>query len=298
MKRFTLAAILLVALGQLAGAPAHAAPAPADPIAETFFVPELILENGEAIGLTDEQREFMITKVRQAQERFGELNQKIQKEAEATAVLLKKNGADEAAMRAQFEKLLDQERGLKRTHFALMLTLKNKLTPEQQAKLQEIKKQQALITAQTGRPPEPHAALMEKMKRVEAGVQKWVDAGRDPAPVGELMQTFDSLTKQGKFKAAEELIDQALKLLGDGEKPKKSEAGAKQPTAGVPIIPNRTMTAAALQAEMDSWRPAKLSWREIPWRPCLLAGLAEARAQKKPVILWAFINSSPTDERC
>ena len=298
MKRYLLVIALAVAFCQSRCSPVHAAPAPADPIAEKLFDPELILQHGETIGLTDEQREFMVAELHQAKNRLSELHQKLQQESEATAALLKTNRVNEAVVLAQFEKLLGQERVLKRTQLALMLTLKNKLTPEQQAKLQEIKKQQAAITAQTGRPPEPHAVLMEKLKKVEAGVQKWVDAGRDPAPVGELMQRFDSLTQQGKFKAAEELIDQALKLLETGEKPKKSEVGADKSIAGSPIFPTNVMTAVALQAELDSWRPAKLSWREIPWRPCLLAGLAEARLQKKPILLWAFINGSPKDERC
>ena len=298
MKRFTLTLVLSVACWQTLSAPVDAAPAPLDPVAEKLFNPELILQHGEAIDLTDEQREFMMTELHKAQERFGELHQKLQKESEATAALLTKKNVDEATVLAQFDKLLDQQRVIKRTELALMLALKNKLTPDQQGKLQEIKTQQAIVTAKTGRPPEPHAAIVAKMKRVEAGVQKWIDEGRDPAAVGELMQGFEPLTQQGKFKAAEELLDRALKLLGDEEKPKKPEAGGKKSAAIVPTFPVNSKTAAALQAEIDSLRPAKLSWREIPWRHCLLAGLAEARTQRKPVILWAFINSSPTDERC
>ncbi len=291
MKHLILILILAAALGQPFCAPSPAAPAPTDPVAETLFDPELILHHGDDIGLTDEQREFLMAELHQAQDRFSGLNQKSQKESEALATLLQKNPFDEPAVLAQFDKLMEQERLTKRAHLTLMLTLKKKLTPEQQAKLQEIKQQRALIIARTGSPPDPHAALVEKMKRVEAGVQKWIDEGRDPAAVGELMQTFDGLTKQGKFKAAEELIDRALQLLGGEAKPKRS-------AAIVPYFPAHGKTAAALQAEIDCLRPAKLVWREIPWRPCLLSGLAEARAQKKPVILWAFINSSPTDERC
>lgn len=221
MNRFILKLILGVACGQLAATSIHAAPAPVDPVAEKLFDPELILRHGEAIDLTDAQREFMMTEVHKAQDRFSELHQKLQKESEATAALLSKNRVDETAALAQFEKMLEQERVIKRAHLALMVTLKNKLTTEQQTKLQEIKKQEAAITAQTGRPPEPHAAVMAKMKRVEAGVEKWINEGRDPSPVGELMQGLEPLTKQGKFKAAEELLDQALKLLGGDEKPKK-----------------------------------------------------------------------------
>lgn len=54
----------------------------------------------------------------------------------------------------------------------------------------------------------------------------------------------------------------------------------------------------ALKAEIEALRPAKLAWREIAWNRCLLDGLRQSRAQKKPVLLWAFINPDPTSERC
>jgi Spy/CpxP family protein refolding chaperone len=221
MKHWILTFILAAALGQPFCAPGPAATAPTDPVAETLFDPELILHHGDDIGLTDEQREFLLAELHKAQDHFSELNQKSQKESEALATLLKKNPLDEPAVLSQFDTLMELERVTKRAHLTLMLTLKKKLKPEQQAKLQEIKQQRALIIARTGRPPDPHAALVEKMKKVEAGVQKWIDAGRDPSAVGELMQTFDGLTKQGKFKAAEKLIDRALQLLDGSDKPKK-----------------------------------------------------------------------------
>lgn len=57
-------------------------------------------------------------------------------------------------------------------------------------------------------------------------------------------------------------------------------------------------TLASLAAEIEALKPPKLVWREVAWRKCLLRGLREARAQKKPVLLWAFINADPGEERC
>ena len=57
-------------------------------------------------------------------------------------------------------------------------------------------------------------------------------------------------------------------------------------------------TLASLSAEIEALKPPKLVWREVAWRKCLLQGLREAREQKKPVLLWAFINSDPGEERC
>jgi hypothetical protein len=57
-------------------------------------------------------------------------------------------------------------------------------------------------------------------------------------------------------------------------------------------------TPDALRAEIQALEPAKLVWREIDWRYCLLEGIRDSREQKKPILLWAFINADPSEERC
>jgi hypothetical protein len=57
-------------------------------------------------------------------------------------------------------------------------------------------------------------------------------------------------------------------------------------------------SAEALQAEIVALRPAKVAWREIAWKTCLLDGLAASRAQGKPVLLWVFIDRPVDDARC
>jgi hypothetical protein len=54
----------------------------------------------------------------------------------------------------------------------------------------------------------------------------------------------------------------------------------------------------ALQAEIDSLRAAKVAWREIAWKSCLLEGLKESRVQNKPALLWVFIDRPIDDARC
>ncbi len=39
-------------------------------------------------------------------------------------------------------------------------------------------------------------------------------------------------------------------------------------------------------------------WREIPWTSCLLDGLRKARREKKPLLLWVFIDRPVDDTRC
>ena len=54
----------------------------------------------------------------------------------------------------------------------------------------------------------------------------------------------------------------------------------------------------ALKAEIEALKPAKVAWREIAWKSCLLEGLKESREKQKPVLLWIFIDRPTDDARC
>jgi hypothetical protein len=69
--------------------------------------------------------------------------------------------------------------------------------------------------------------------------------------------------------------------------------------AGEPSRPEKKATTPdALKAEVEALQPAKVAWREIAWKSCLLEGLKEARAANKPVLLWVFIDRPCDDARC
>jgi hypothetical protein len=69
---------------------------------------------------------------------------------------------------------------------------------------------------------------------------------------------------------------------------------AQQPTGSSP----KAGTLDALQAEIESLKPAQVAWREIPWKTCLLDGIEESRTKGKPVLLWVFIDRPCDDARC
>jgi len=192
---------------------------PTDPLAESLFPPELVLQHQAEIGLTDEQRTALMSQVQKAQDRFNDLQQRLQKEMEDLGGLLKNERSEEQSVLTQFDKVLDRERELKRAHLSLMLGIKNKLTAEQQAKLREIKGK--IAAGQIRSPEEVQRVLQGKMQKVQEGVQRWQNEGRDPREVGEIMQEFEPLMKEGKHKEAEAVLDRALKLLRESEKDKK-----------------------------------------------------------------------------
>jgi len=60
----------------------------------------------------------------------------------------------------------------------------------------------------------------------------------------------------------------------------------------------KTPTPETLKADIDALKAAKVAWREIAWKSCLLEGLKEARAKNKPALLWVFIDRPVDDARC
>lgn len=110
-----------------------------DPIAENLFPPDQVLSNQKAIGLDDAQRNFVRSEVLKAQTRFTELQFQLQDAMEALVALLKQDPVDEAQVMAQLDKVLNAEREVKRTQIALMVRIKNKLKPEQQARLRQLR---------------------------------------------------------------------------------------------------------------------------------------------------------------
>ena len=110
-----------------------------DPIGQGFFAPELVIQHQEAIGLSAEQKDYFKTEIRAAQLKFTELQWKLQDEMEKLVTLIKQPRVDEQQLLAQLEKVLAAEREVKRQQVTLLVRIKNKLTPEQQAKLSELR---------------------------------------------------------------------------------------------------------------------------------------------------------------
>ncbi|MFI5459646.1 MAG: hypothetical protein ACHRXM_29835 [Isosphaerales bacterium] len=63
-------------------------------------------------------------------------------------------------------------------------------------------------------------------------------------------------------------------------------------------VAKKAPTPEALQAEIEALKPARVAWREIAWKSCLLEGLRVSRATSKPVLLWVFIDRPIDDARC
>ena len=176
-----------------------------DPVAEHLFPPELILHNGEAIGLSDAKREEIQSRVMKAQERFEDIGKQLKKEQDALTGLLDQEKPDEAAILKQLDNVIAREREMRHEQFALLLSLRGMLTPDQQAQLKTLRKSYNPAAIET--------KLKDKMLIIESKMQDLASNGRDPSSVAEKMQGFPELMRLGKVKAAEALLDGILKEL-------------------------------------------------------------------------------------
>lgn len=111
-----------------------------DPLAEHFFPPELILGNARAAGLDDSQIAFLRAEAVKAQARFSELQFQMQDALEALVQLIRTPAVDEARALAALDRVLQIEKEIKRAQLGLVIRMKNRLTPEQQQRLQALKK--------------------------------------------------------------------------------------------------------------------------------------------------------------
>jgi len=111
---------------------------PNDPLADSMFPPELIMQHTRDLGLTEEQKTYMRGEIQKTTTRFNELQWQLQDSMEALHATVKASPVNEQLALSQLDKVLDTEREIKRLHFGLAISIKNKLTAEQQSKLQEM----------------------------------------------------------------------------------------------------------------------------------------------------------------
>ena len=109
---------------------------PDDPLADSIFPPDMIMQHQRELALTEEQKSFMRGEIQRTTTRFNELQWQLQDQMEALHDTVKNNSINEQLALQQLDKVLDSEREIKRLHMEMAIRIKNKLTPDQQLKLQ------------------------------------------------------------------------------------------------------------------------------------------------------------------
>lgn len=137
MKTITTVILILACLNSLA-------PAQEDPLRKHLFPPELIMQNQRALGLSSEQRQYFIDEIHAAQKTFLQIEWQLQEEAQKMSELFEADSVSEQEVLAQLERVLELEKEIKTAQLTLVVRLRNQLSAEQRAKLQEIKSQKNL----------------------------------------------------------------------------------------------------------------------------------------------------------
>jgi hypothetical protein len=150
----------------------------------------------------------------------------------------------------------------------------------------------------------PSPTLPRKVQQLQKLAKELQQNGGDVSKIGQLMQNLGPLLQRKKFNEAEKLIDESLILKGGqprGNKPapaddskRGKEEARRLPKDGV--IKQRSFEEVL--AAVNAMKVHDVEWRKIAWKTCLLDGLQASREQKKPVMLWIFIDRPIDDERC
>lgn len=106
---------------------------------DALYPPELVMEHQIELGLDESERQTLRQAVQQAQVKFTDLQWRLSAETERLDAILRGSVLQEREVLDQVDRVLALERDLKRTKIALLVRIKNTLTPAQQAKLGELR---------------------------------------------------------------------------------------------------------------------------------------------------------------
>lgn len=170
-----------------------------DPVMENLFPPELIKQNQAVLNLSEIQKNALREEQEKSQDRVMALQERLQKEKQNLALLVKKDRVNESDALAAAEKALNLDRDIKREQLALLIRIKNRLTPDQQNTLLEIKTKGQV--------------LQEKLRKTQELAKQRTAEGKDLSELQALRDQFEAFLREGKLKEAETSLDKAIRVL-------------------------------------------------------------------------------------
>lgn len=110
-----------------------------DPIFTSLYPPELIMQHRRAIGLDDQQRDAISRLIADLQGQVLSLQWELADEVEELGEITGGRRVDLDRAIDQMGNVLDKEKEIKQAHLEMLVRIKNLLTPEQQARLDELR---------------------------------------------------------------------------------------------------------------------------------------------------------------
>src|SRR5262249_49072381 len=112
-------------------------PPPDDPIGQQLFPPELVMSQSQKLHLDEKVRTAIKNEVQNAQSKFFDLQWQMKEASDIMVELLQQTPVDEKRVLEQADKVMGLEREIKKIHLAMLIRIKNALTPEQIAQLKQ-----------------------------------------------------------------------------------------------------------------------------------------------------------------
>jgi Spy/CpxP family protein refolding chaperone len=142
MKRVVVAFAL--GFGLMVSAPVSAQEPPAasvqeDPLFQSLFPPELIMQHRRAINLTDQQRDAISRLIQELQGRVVSLQWELLDEMQQLTEVMSAPRIDLDRALDQLDNVLETEKSIKQAHLEMLARIKNLLTPEQQTQLERLR---------------------------------------------------------------------------------------------------------------------------------------------------------------
>ncbi len=111
-----------------------------DPLFATLYPPELIMQHRRAISLDDEQRDAISQLIQDLQGRVLRLQWELLDEVQELSRITALDRVDLDRAVDQMNRVLDLEREIKQAHLEMLVRIKNLLTPGQQTRLDELRR--------------------------------------------------------------------------------------------------------------------------------------------------------------
>ena len=122
------------------------------PIESRLYPPELVMDHQGELGITGEQKNAILVETERGQSAMLRLQWELQGEKEKLVKLLDADRVDEAKVQEAAARVMAHETKVKASHLAMLVRVKNLLTPDQQAKLRAISSAGQPIAADPGTP--------------------------------------------------------------------------------------------------------------------------------------------------
>jgi len=112
---------------------------PLGAIESRLFLPELVMDHQGELAIDGPQRAALLKEIERGQAEMVHLQWDLQGEKEKLVAVLDAERVDESASRAAADRVMERENKVKSAHLAMLVKVKNLLTPAQQRRLRELR---------------------------------------------------------------------------------------------------------------------------------------------------------------